>query len=63
MTDFRAGDIVKLKKTVSDRYVGLDIDRYHYIVLARNNRISYDMLGVNTLRKHFDVNLDEYELT
>ena len=62
MTEFKVGDIVKLKKSVAEYHGGLDVEKYHYIVLARTNRISYDVLHVRTLAKHSGVNLEEYEL-
>lgn len=64
MTEFSVGDIVKLKNSASEYHRGLkiDINKFHYIILARNNRINYDVLHVHTLTKHYAVNMDEYEL-
>lgn len=62
MTDFKTGDIVRLKKFAFDYHGFMDINKFHYIILARNNRINYDVLHVHSVTKHYGVNMDEYEL-
>jgi len=62
LTDFHVGDIVRLKKDAFVYHDCVDINKFHYLILARNNRVNYNVLHVHSLIKHYGVSMDEYEL-
>ncbi len=61
MTDFKVGDIVKLKQeyAVENRVYGEHA--FYYFILDKRTSSLYDVIHIKTQSKYDDVNLDMYE--